>query len=77
MLDLRARPGDQKDPKPERQEQFVTRVETGTFVVLVAFIIIWAVLGPGGWVSGIIGALVGLAVAGALVSLRRRDSTQP
>ncbi|XAS74906.1 hypothetical protein V3G39_09490 [Dermatophilaceae bacterium Sec6.4] len=55
----------------------MTRVETGTFVVLVAFIIIWAVLGPGGWVSGIIGALVGLAVAGALVSLRRRDSTQP
>lgn len=54
----------------------MTRLESGTLVVLIAFIIIWATLGPGGWVSGVIGALVGLAVAGILVMSRRRASSR-
>ncbi len=52
----------------------MTRVETGTFGILIALVIIWAVVGPGGWVSGVVGALVGLGVAGVLVLRRRRDS---
>ncbi len=55
----------------------MTRVEIGTFVILVALVVIWAVLGPGGWVSGVVGALVGLGVAGVLVLRRRRDSGGP
>ena len=54
----------------------MTRIESGTFVVLIALVILWAVLGPGGWVSGVIGALVGLAVAGVLVFSRRRASSR-
>ncbi|MGI8722864.1 MAG: hypothetical protein ACR2JG_11620 [Geodermatophilaceae bacterium] len=54
----------------------MTRIESGTFVVLVALIILWATLGPGGWVSGVIGALVGLAVAAVLVLSRRRASSR-
>jgi hypothetical protein len=52
----------------------MTRVETGTFVILVALVVIWAVLGPGGWVSGVVGALVGLGVAAVLILRRRRAS---
>jgi len=48
-----------------------------TFVIWVALVVIWAVLGPGGWVSGVVGALVGLGVAGVLVLRRRRDSSRP
>lgn len=55
----------------------MTRVETGTFAIWVALVVIWAVLGPGGWVSGVVGALVGLGVAGVLVLRRRRDSSRP
>lgn len=50
----------------------MTRVEIGTFTVLVPLVVLWAVLGPGGWVSGIVGALVGLGVAAVLVLRRRR-----
>lgn len=55
----------------------MTRTETGTFVILVVFVVLWAVLGPGGWVSGVMGALVGLGVAGVLVFRRRRDAGRP
>lgn len=55
----------------------MTRAETGTFVILVALVIMWAVLGPGDWVSGFVGAVVGLGVAGVLVLRRRRDSSRP
>lgn len=54
----------------------MTRVETGTFVILAALVVIWAVLGPGGWLSGVVGALVGLGVAGFLVSRQRRDPSR-
>lgn len=59
------------------QERLMTRAETGTFVILVALVIMWAVLGPGDWVSGFVGAVVGLGVAGVLVLRRRRDSSRP
>ncbi len=54
----------------------MTRVESGIFTVLIALIVIWAVLGPGGWVSGMVGALVGLGVAAVLVLRRRRASSR-
>ncbi len=48
------------------------RVESGALTVLLALVVVWAVLGPGGWVSGTVGALVGLGVAAVLVLRRRR-----
>lgn len=54
----------------------MTRIESGTLVVLVGLIVLWATLGPGGWVSGAIGALVGIAVAAVLVLSRRRASNR-
>ena len=59
-------------PVGQQQEQLMTRAEIGTFTVLVILVVIWAVLGPGGWVSGIVGALVGLVAATVLVLRRRR-----
>jgi hypothetical protein len=52
----------------------MTRVEIGAFTVLLALVVIWAVLGPGGWVSGMVGALVGLGFAAVLILRRRRAS---
>lgn len=43
---------------------------------LLFLMILWATLGPGGWVSGVIGALIGLAVAGGLLFSRRRASSR-
>lgn len=36
----------------------MTKTESLIFMVLVVLIVAWAVLGPGGWLSGVIGALV-------------------
>jgi len=63
-------------PVGQYQEQLMDRVEIGTFTVLVALVIMWAALGPGGWVSGMVGAVVGLGVAAVLVLRRRRASNR-
>jgi len=52
----------------------VTKTETLIFMVLLVLIVAWALLGPGGWLSGVIGALVGIAVgAGSVLARRRRN----
>jgi len=45
-----------------------------TFVLMgfVVLIVAWALLGPGGLVSGLIGAIVGIALGGGLIAARRR-----
>jgi Flp pilus assembly protein TadB len=51
----------------------MTRTEIGVLMVVVVLIIAWALLGPGGWVSGTIGAVIGVVVAAGLILNRRRD----
>lgn len=53
----------------------MTRMEIGTFTVWLGLVIIWAALGPGGWVSGLVGAVIGVGVAAVLVLRRRRASS--
>jgi len=43
-------------------------------MVVLVLIVAWAVLGPGGWLSGVIGALVGIAAGAGSVFARRRRS---
>lgn len=50
----------------------MTRAETTIFVLLLVLIIGWALLGPGGWISGLIGAVVGAAVGIGMVLARRQ-----
>jgi sorbitol-specific phosphotransferase system component IIBC len=50
----------------------MTRTEIGIFMVVVVLIVAWALLGPGGWVSGTIGAVIGIMVAAGLILNRRR-----
>lgn len=45
----------------------MTRNEKAVYVMFVVLIVIWAVLGPGGWASGLVGAAVGVALAVAFV----------
>ena len=50
----------------------MTRTELTVFLVLIVLIVAWALLGPGGWVSGLVGAAVGIAVGATMVLARRR-----
>lgn len=50
----------------------MTNKEMTVYTFLVAAVVAWVLLGPGGWVAGIIGALIGLAVAAWMVTARRR-----
>lgn len=50
----------------------MTRSETGILVVFVVLIVSWAALGPGGWVSGVVGAVVGIVLGAGLVLAGRR-----
>jgi len=50
----------------------MTRTEIGVLMVVVVLIVAWALLGPGGWVSGTIGAVIGIMVAAGLILNRRR-----
>ncbi len=53
----------------------MTKTESLIFMVLLVLIMAWALLGPGGWPSGVIGALVGIAVgAGSILARRRRNT---
>lgn len=54
----------------------MTKGETTIIVVLLVLIAAWALLGPGGWIPGIIGALVGIGVGAGLVLARRRRTTR-
>lgn len=49
----------------------MNRFEMTVFTVWVVFIIAGVFIGPGGAVSGIIGALVGAAIAVGLILFRR------
>lgn len=50
----------------------MTKSETLILMVVLVLIVAWALLGSGGWLSGVIGALVGIAVGVGLVLARRR-----
>lgn len=53
----------------------MTKTESLIFMVVLVLIVAWAQLGPGGWLSGVIGALVGIAVgAGSVLARRRRGA---
>lgn len=53
----------------------MTKTESLIFMVVLVSIVAWAQLGPGGWLSGVIGALVGIAVgAGSVLARRRRGA---
>ena len=52
----------------------MTKSESLIFMVVLVLIVAWALLGPGGWLSGVIGALVGIAVGTGSVLARRRRS---
>jgi len=57
------------------EEYVVTKTESLIFMVVLVLIVAWAMLGPGGWLSGVIGALVGIAVGAGSVLARRRRGT--
>lgn len=53
----------------------MTKSETLILMVVLVLIVAWALLGPGGWLSGVIGALVGIAVGvGSVLARRRRGN---
>ena len=52
----------------------MTKSESLIFMVVLVLIVAWALLGPGGWLSGVIGALVGITVGAGSVLARRRRS---
>lgn len=53
----------------------MTKTESLIFMIVLVLIVAWALLGPAGWLSGVIGALVGIAVGIGSVLARRRRGT--
>lgn len=53
----------------------MTKTESLILMVVLVLIVAWARLGPGGWLSGVIGALIGVAVGTASALSRRRRGT--
>lgn len=50
----------------------MSKNESGIFIVFVGVIIGWSLFGPGGWVVGLILAIIGVAVGAAMVLARQR-----
>lgn len=50
------------------------RTDIAIFMAFLIVIVAWALLGPGGWVSGVVGALVGIVLGVGFVVARRRRS---
>ena len=51
----------------------MSRSEISVLIVFAMLIVVWAVVGSGGWVAGAVFAVAGIVIAATMVGRRRRS----